>query len=119
MFASEVCGLAGTRHQSIQINQRRQIDPRKAFRHAGADHRINHPCGDRNDDARRTQNLKKLACRSPLNAPHANLMAEIGMPAVMNLQLLTDMGRMNGRWLWDENRGSSPVPNAALPGPRP
>jgi hypothetical protein len=97
MFASEVCGLAGARHQSIQINQRRQIDPRQAFGHAGADHRIDHPSGDRNDDARRTQNLKKLACRPPLNAPHANLMAEIGMPAVMNLQLLTDMGRMNGR----------------------
>jgi hypothetical protein len=97
-FASEVCGLGGTRDQIIQIDQRRQIDPRRAYGHAGANHRVNHPPGDRNYDARRTQNLKKLACRSPLNTPHANLPAEIGMPTVMNRQLLTDMGRMNGRW---------------------
>ena len=97
MFAPEMCGLGGTRDQLTQIDQRRQIDPRRAYGHAGANHRINHPSGDRNYDARRTQNLEKLACRPLLNAPHANLMAKIGMPAAMNLQFLTDMGGMNGR----------------------
>jgi len=54
MFASEVCGPGGTRYQSIQINQRRQIDLRQALGHAAADHRVNHPSRDSNDYARRT-----------------------------------------------------------------
>jgi S-formylglutathione hydrolase FrmB len=54
IFAAEVCGLGGTHDQLIQINQRCQIDPRRAYGHAGANHRINHPPGDHNYDARRT-----------------------------------------------------------------
>lgn len=37
-----------------------------------------------------------------LYPPHTDLAAKIGMPTVMNLQLLTDMGRMNGQWRIDE-----------------
>jgi hypothetical protein len=85
MFASEIFGLRGAPDHLAQINQRRQIDPRRAYGHAGANHRINHPTGDRNYDARRTLNLKKLAGRAPLNTSHADLVAEIGMPAVTNL----------------------------------
>lgn len=99
MSASEVCRFGDTPDQIIQVDQRRQIDLRRANGHADANHRINHPPGDRHYDARRTQNLEKLARRPLLNAPHANLMAKVGMPAVVNLQLVTDMGRMNGRWL--------------------
>lgn len=66
------------------------------LRHAGANNRINYPPGDRHDDVCRAQDLEKLACRPLLNAPNANLVTKIGMPAVMNLQFLTDMGRMNG-----------------------
>lgn len=97
MFASEVFGIHGPPDQPAQIIQRCQIDPRRAYGHTGANQRINHPPDNRDYDARRTQNLKKLTCRSLLNAPHANLLAEIRMPGVMNLQFLTDMGRMNGR----------------------
>jgi hypothetical protein len=54
IFASEVCGVGGTRDQPIQINQRREIDPRGPYGHIGANHWINHPPGDRNHDASRT-----------------------------------------------------------------
>jgi len=40
--------------------------------------------------------LKKLACRSLLEATHQNLAAEIGMIPVEDFQLLPDTGRMNG-----------------------
>ena len=98
MFTSEVCRPGDTRDQFTQLDQRRQIDPRRTYRRGGANHRIDHPSGDVHDNACRTQNLEKFACRPMLNAPDANLMAEIRMPAVMNLQLASDMGRMSGRW---------------------
>jgi hypothetical protein len=85
LFASEVCGLGGRRDQCTQFDQRRHIDLRRSHGHAGAHNRINHPPGNRHDDACWTQNLEKLACRPLLNAPNANLLAKIGMPAVMNL----------------------------------
>jgi len=95
-FAPEVCGLGGRRDQFTDFNQCRHIDLRRTHGHAGANNRINHPPGDHHDDACRTQNLKKLACRPLLNAPNANLLAKIGMPAIMNLQIRSNMGRMNG-----------------------
>jgi len=54
MFASEVFGLRGAPDQLTQIIQRGQIDPWWAYGHARANHRIKHPPGDRNYDARRT-----------------------------------------------------------------
>jgi len=30
------------------------------------------------------------------NPPHADLLTEEGMPAIMNFQIIADMGRMNG-----------------------
>lgn len=84
MSASGVCGVGSTLHQLTQIDQRSHIDPRPANGHARANHRINHPPGDRHYDARWTQYLEKLARHSLLDAPHANLTAKIGMPAVVD-----------------------------------
>ncbi|MDR0810418.1 MAG: hypothetical protein LBE86_15040 [Gemmobacter sp.] len=113
MFSSEVCRPGDTRDQFTQLEQRRQIDPRRTYRHGDANHRIDHPSGDLHDNACRTRNLEKLASGAPLDAPYANLMAEIGMPAVMNFQFTSDMGRMNGRWPSAEKPGSSPDPRQA------
>ena len=99
MFTSAVCSSRDTRDQFTQFDQRCQIDLRRAYGHGGANHRIDHPSGDRDNDARRTQDLEKFACGSPLDATDTDLMAEIGMPAIMNLYFASDMGRMNGRWL--------------------
>lgn len=97
MLTSEACGPGGARDQFTQLDQRRQIDPRRTYRHGGANHRIDHPSGDLHDNAGRTQNLEKFASGAPLDAPYANLLAETGMPAVMNIQFTSDMGRMNRR----------------------
>jgi hypothetical protein len=82
--------------QPLQIDERRQIDLRRAYGLSGANHRIEHPTGDRNHHARRTLHLKEKARRSLLHSPNANLAAKIRMPPVMDFQLITDMGRMNG-----------------------
>jgi hypothetical protein len=91
-----VCGICCTYQQPLQLNECLKIDLRRTHGHPGANHRIEHPTGDRNHDARRHLHLKELARRSLLHSPHADLAAKIGMPPVMDFQLLTDMGRMNG-----------------------
>jgi len=93
-----VCGVGRAREQPLQIDERPQIDLRRTYGHPGANHRIEHPTGDRNHDARRSLHLQELTCRSMLYAADADLTPEIGMPTVMNFQLLPDMGRMNGCW---------------------
>jgi hypothetical protein len=40
--------------------------------------------------------LEKLASRSVLHPPYINFQAEVGMPEIMNFQIIADMGRMNG-----------------------
>ena len=42
--------------------------------------------------------MEKHTYRTPFDTPNANFLAEIGVPAVMNLNLFADMGRMNGGW---------------------
>ena len=49
-----------------------------------------------NNHARRTHDVQKSPRRSLRYAPDDDLAAKIGMPAVLNFQLLPDMGRMNG-----------------------
>lgn len=92
MFTSAVCTSSNTRDQFTQIDQCSQIELRRAYGHGGANHRIEHPSGDRDNDARRTQDLEKFACGAPLAAADTNLMAEIGMPAMMNLYTASDIG---------------------------
>ena len=41
------------------------------------------------------------------------------MPAILDHNILPDMGRMTARLRWGESRGSSPVPSAALTEQRP
>jgi hypothetical protein len=41
-----------------------------------------------------------------------------GVPTVVDLNFLPDMGRMAGRLLWGENLGFSPVPTVAATGRR-
>jgi hypothetical protein len=96
----------------LQFQQRRQINARRAHHHLRTRDRIEHPAGDGDDDACRPLHLHKLARCSLLYAPNKNLAPEIGMPRVMDFQLLRDMGRMNGRWLWAGSLGCSADPIA-------
>jgi hypothetical protein len=95
-IAPGVCRVGGAYQQPLQFNKCREIHARRANGHAGADNGIEHPVCNGNDHARRTQNAQKSTGCSLCYAPDADFAAKIGMPAVLNFQLLPDMGRMNG-----------------------
>jgi len=46
-----VCGVRRTNQQPLQLNERGQIDARRANGHPGANHWIEHPAGHRDHDA--------------------------------------------------------------------
>jgi hypothetical protein len=96
VIASGVCGVGSAHQQSVQLDERRQFDARSTHDHPTANHRIEHPTSDRNHQAGRSQYSKKLTRRSLFHAPNVDLEAIIGMPSIMDFQLLADMGRMNG-----------------------
>jgi len=95
-IAPGVCGVGGAHQQPLQFNKCREIYARRALGHRGANDGIKHPVGIGNNHARRTHDVQKSTCRSLRYAPDNDLAAKIGMPAVLNFQLLPDMGRMNG-----------------------
>src|ERR1700675_1898807 len=100
-----VCGVGRTDQYPLQLDECGQIDARRADCHSSANHRIEHPTGDRYHDACRPLHAKKLARRSLLHATHQDLAAEIWMIPVVDFQLLPDMGRMNGQWPSGESHG--------------
>ncbi|MFO1427203.1 MAG: hypothetical protein U1F11_09550 [Steroidobacteraceae bacterium] len=95
-IAPGVCGVGGAHQQPLQFNKCREIHARRALGHRGANDGIKHPVSNGNNHARWTRDAQKSPCRSLCYAPNDDLAAKIGMPAVMDFQLLPDMGRMNG-----------------------
>ena len=93
---SGVCGIGNAHQQAPELDQRCQINPRRAHCHLSTNYRIEHPAGDRYNNAGRSLYLKELARRSLLHATHQNLPAVMWVTPVMDFQLLADMGRMNG-----------------------
>ena len=94
-IAPGVCGVGGAHQQLLQFNKYREIHARRALGHRGANDGIKHPVSNGNN-ARWTHDAQKSTRRSLRNTPDDDLAAKIGMPAVMDFQLLPDMGRMNG-----------------------
>jgi len=95
-IAPGVCGVGGAHQQPRQLNKCREIHARRAHWHCGANDGIKHPVSNGNNHARRTHDAQKSTRRSLRYAPNDDLVAKIGMPAVMDFHLLPDMGRMNG-----------------------
>jgi hypothetical protein len=91
-----VCSVGGAHQQPLQFNKCRDIHARRTLGHRGANDGIKHPVSNGNNHARRTHDVQKSPRRSLRYAPDDDLAAKIGMPAVLNFQLLPDMGRMNG-----------------------
>jgi hypothetical protein len=91
-----VCSVGGAHQQPLQFNKCREIHARHALGHPGANDGIEHPVGNGYNHARWTHDAQKSTRRSLRYAPDDDLAAKIGMPAVMDFQLLPDMGRMNG-----------------------
>jgi hypothetical protein len=92
-----VCRDGNVYQQPVQLDERRQFDAWSTFDHPTANHRIEHPAGDRDHDAGRSQYFKKLARRSLFHATNADLATVIGVPSIMDFRILSDMGRMNGQ----------------------
>jgi hypothetical protein len=87
---------ARVNQQLLQLGERGHIHTRSTCHHSSASHRIEHPYRHGNNHAGRTVRLHEPT-RCPLfDAANADLAAKIRMPSVMDFQLLSDMGRMNG-----------------------
>ena len=79
------------------IAQRRYRDAWRADRrHAGADDRIQHPRGDRRDHARHRLDVNDPTGKALLTVMPPDTAPIERVPAVMDLNLLPDMGRMTG-----------------------
>ncbi len=98
MIATGVCAVGGVHQYLLQIHQRCQIDLRRPDGHSSAYRRIDHPTSNRDYDARRALDLKEAPYRSLLRSLHPDRDAVVRMPSISDFQLVTDMGRMNGRW---------------------
>ena len=98
----------------MQLNQRRYRDARRAERHSCAAGGIKHPCRHHDDDAGRYLDVNDLAAGAPLDILAPNTAPIERVPAIMDLDLLPDMGRMTGRLLSGAARGCSPVPTVAV-----
>ena len=96
--------------QVMQLNQRRYRDARRAEPHSGAGDGIQHPCRHHNDYTGRYLDVNDLAAGAPLNILASNATPIECVPAIMDVDLLPDMGRMTGRLRSAARTGCSPVP---------
>jgi hypothetical protein len=93
-IAPEASSKTAHSKQSMQLGQRRHPHARHAHLHPGAHSRIQHPSRDYDDDARRRLTLDDVP-RGTLLAPDQPDRAAVeGMPTIMDLDELPDMGRM-------------------------
>ena len=82
--------------EPMQIAQSSDIGARRANLHAGTGGRIQHPCSQRDDHAGRRLDVDNSAAGALLAVLLPNTATIKGMPTVMDLDFLPDMGRMNG-----------------------
>ena len=104
--------------QLMQFSQGRDRHPRRPQLHPGTSGGIEHPCRDDYDVAGRHLDMNNLTAGAPLDVLASNSPPIQRMPAVMNLNLLPDMGRMTVRLPSGAAHGYSPVPIAAANAPR-
>ena len=83
--------------QPIKVGQASDVDRRSAEGHRRANGRIEHPGGNDDRHTRFSLNDDDLSSRSPLAVKLPDLAAMQRVPAIMNLYLLVDMGRMAPR----------------------
>jgi hypothetical protein len=96
--------LSGTRppesegpQQPIEVGQGGKVNRRRAKHHRRADAGIKHPAGDNDRNAWFARNDRNLSVGAPFGVKLPNFAAMQRMPAVMDLHILVDMGRMDPR----------------------
>ena len=79
----------------IEIGQADDIDCRRAKGHRRANPWIKHPGGDDDRYARFGLNDSNVSARAPFGVQLPDLAAMQRVPAIMNFNILVDMGRMD------------------------
>jgi hypothetical protein len=80
--------------QPIKVGQASDVDRRSAEVHCRANGRIKHPSGKDDRHTWFSLNDNDLSPRSPFGIELPDLATMQRVPAIMNLNLLPDMGRM-------------------------
>ncbi len=102
----------------MQLNQLRYRDARRAEPHSGAGDGIEHPCRHHDDYTGCYLDVSDLAAGALLNILPSNAAPIECVPAIMDFDLLPDMGRMTRRLRSAAARGYSPAPIAVASGPQ-
>src|SRR3954466_2526808 len=97
----------------MQCDERVHRYPAGADLHARARNRIEHPRRYNRDDAGLRFDLHEPPRATLLTAAEANATPEEGMPAIMDHDVLPEMGRMTRRWLSAGRAAVMQVCNAA------
>jgi hypothetical protein len=100
--------------QPIEIGQADNVDCRRAKGHRRANRGIKHPGGNDDRYARFGLNDGNVSARAPFGVQLPDLAAMQRVPAVMDFNILVDMGRMDPRWLWAGSLGCSVDPIAVV-----
>ncbi len=91
----------------MQLNEPRHCHARSPDLHSDASHRIQHPRRDHRNHAECCLDIDKAASDALFAAMAPDTMPIKGVPAIMDLDLLPDMGRMTGRLPWGARTGLS------------
>jgi hypothetical protein len=85
--------------------------------HSSAGSRIQHPCRHHDDGPGRQLDVNNLATGALFDILAPNATTIECVPAILDLDLLPDMGRMTGQLPWEDATGSSPavIPAASAP----
>jgi hypothetical protein len=103
----------------MQRQERAQRYLWKADLEASAIDRVELPRRHDRDDARHQLDVDELARCTPLALNATRTPPKERMPAIVDHDILPDMGRMTAQLLWDASHGSLLVPSRAPPGLRP
>jgi hypothetical protein len=95
--------------QPIKVGQTSDVDRRSAEVHCRANCRIKHPSGKHDRHARCSLDNDDLSSRSSFGIKLPDPATMQRVPAVMDLYILADMGRMAPQCRWAGKTGCSPA----------
>ena len=104
--------------QVMQVDQRRHRHAWRARGHSGTGDRIQHPGRHDYDNARLRLDMNKLASNTLFAVVPPNPTPVERVPAVVDLDLRPNMGRMTPRLRWGARRGFSAARTAVASAPR-
>ena len=106
-IAKEASPKTALDKEPMQITQSSDIGAGRANLHAGASSRIQHPSRQHDDHAGRRLDVDNPTAGALLAVLLPKTPTVEGMPTIMDLDFLPDMGRMNGCGNWASVRGRS------------